>query len=328
MTNKTYNWGIIGTGFIAQKMAEALAFVPNTKLHAVASRSIDTANVFAQKYNCKAYGNYEAIANDPDIDIAYIATPHHLHCENTLMCINKGKHVLCEKPFAVNSTEVHRMIDAAQAKGVFLMDALWTRFNPRIIKAKEYIDSGKIGKVKLFRANFGERKPYAPDNRFFSKQLIGGSLLDMGIYPLFVAQYIMGKPASVAALAGIGKTGVDNNCGFLLGYNSDALSVINSTIVAETDSKVTIYCEKGTMYFSEFVYAPNKIEVVHLNGETEDITVPVTGNLYNYEATEVVSCLNEGKTQSDIWSLNDSVILMNTLDTIRQQIGLVFDKHD
>ena len=180
---KTYNWGIVGTGFIAQKMAEALVFVPQSKLFAVASRELGTATNFAEKYNCKPFGNYEELMNNPEIDIVYVATPHNYHCENTLAAISIGKHVLCEKPFAVNSSEVCRMIDAAREKGVFLMEALWTRFNPNIIKAKEYLESGRLGKIKLITANFGDRKPYHPENRFYNKELIGGALLDMGIYP-------------------------------------------------------------------------------------------------------------------------------------------------
>ncbi len=325
---KTYKWGIIGTGFIAQKMADALLFLPNVKLAAVVSRSKDTANIFAAKYNCKGYGNYEDIANDPEIDIAYIATPHSLHLENTLMCLSKGKHVLCEKPFAVNGSEVRKMIEAASRNNVFLMEALWTRFNPRIIKAKQVVDSGRLGKIKLIRADFGERKPVALNNRFYSKELIGGSLLDMGIYPLFIAQLFMGKPKSIHAVAGFASTGVDTNCSFTLGYNDDSLSVICSTMLAETDNTVTIYCEKGTIYFSKFVYAPEKIVVVPLDGESEDITVELSGNIYNYEAAEVVSCLEQGLTQSVMWGWEDSLLLIDTLDEIRRQIGLVFEGHD
>ncbi len=325
---KTYKWGIIGTGFIAQKMADALLFLPNVKLAAVASRSMDTADMFAAKYNCKAYDNYEAIANDPEIDIAYIATPHCLHLENTLMCLSKKKHVLCEKPFAVNGSEIRKMIEAASGNNVFLMEALWTRFNPRIIKAKQVIDSGRLGKIKLIRADFGERKPVDINNRFYSKELIGGSLLDMGIYPLFIAQLFMGKPTSIHAAAGFASTGVDTNCSFTLGYNDDSLSVICSTMLAETDNKVTIYCEKGTIYFSKFVYAPQQIMVVPLDGEPEDITVELIGNIYNYEAAEVVSCIEQGLNQSVMWSWQDSLLLIDTLDEIRRQIGLAFEGHD
>ena len=325
---KIYNWGIIGTGYIASKMAKALLFVPQSKLHAAASRSMDKANDFASNYNCKPYGSYEDLINDPEIDIVYVATPHNYHCENTLMAISKGKHVLCEKPFAVNTREVCCMIDAAREKGVFLMEALWTRFNPNIIKAKEIIDSGQLGKIKLFNANFGECKPYDPNNRFYSKELIGGSLLDMGIYPLFIALLLLGKPKTIQAMAAIGPTGVDHTCSVTFGYNDDSLAVFQSTILAETESKAIIYCEKGTIEFSRWVYAPEKITLIPLYGESQDITQELKGNIYNYEAVEVIKCLAQGKTQSSLWSGDDSLLLISTLDEIRSQIGLVYEEHD
>ncbi len=325
---KTYNWGIIGTGFIGQKLAEALAFVPQSKVYAVASRNIETANIFAEKYNCKAYGTYEELANDPEVDIIHIATPHNLHCENTLMCLNKGKHVLCEKPFAINGKEVRKMIDAAKANNVFLMDALWTRFNPNIIKVKKILDSGILGKVTLLKTDFGERKPYHPENRFFSKELTGGSLIDMGIYPLFVSIFMLGKPTKITATAGIGKTGVDTNTSFVLGYDDDKLAVISSSIVADTESAATIYCEKGHIHMSQYIYAPAKISIKMLDGESEDITEKLVGNIYNYEAVEVIECLEKGKIQSDKMSWEDTLVIIDSLDEIRRQIGLVFDAHD
>ena len=325
---KTYNWGIIGTGFIARKMAEALPFVPQSALYAVASRNIETANDFATTYNCKTYGSYEELINDPEIDIVYVATPHNYHCSNTLMAISNGKHVLCEKPFAVNSREVHSMIDAAREKGVFLMEALWTRFNPNIIRAKEILDSGQLGNIKLITANFGDRKPYHPDNRFYNKELIGGALLDMGIYPLFNVLLMMGKPQTIKALAAIGQTGVDYTCSIALGYENDAMAVIHTTILTETDSKVTIYCEKGRIEFRRWVYAPENITVVPLEDESQDITQEMTGNIYNYEAVEVINCLEQGKFQSSLWSWDDSLMLIGVLDEIRAQIGLVYKGHD
>ena len=325
---KTYNWGIIGTGFIARKMAEALPFVPQSNLYAVASRNIETANDFASTYKCKPYGSYEELIKDPEIDIVYVATPHNYHCENTLMAIANGKHVLCEKPFAVNSREVLSMMDAARKKGVFMMEALWTRFNPNIIRAKEILDSGQLGRIKLITANFGDRKPFHPDNRFYNKELIGGALLDMGIYPLFNVLLMMGKPQSVQAMAVIGQTGVDLTCSITLLYGDDAMAVIHSTMLAETESKVTIYCEKGKIEFDRWVYAPEKVTVIPLDGESQDVTQKLTGNIYNYEAVEVIKCLEEGKTQSILWSWDDSLNLIGVLDEIRSQIGLVYEGHD
>jgi predicted dehydrogenase len=325
---KTYNWGIIGTGWIANKMAEALHYVPQSKLYAIGSRSLDKAQEFATNYNCKAYGSYEELLNDTLVDIIYVATPHSYHCANTLMAIAKGKHVLCEKPFAVNGQEVKKMIDAAREKNVFLMEALWTRFNPRLIKVKEIIDSGMLGKVKLLTSNFGERKPFSPDNRFFCNDLIGGALLDMGIYSLFTALFLLGKPKSITATGTIGATGVDTNCNVNLVYDDDTFATIYTSLLAETDSNTTIFCEKGDIHLSQYVYAPNQITITPLNGKPEDIVVDVNENLYAYEAIEVINCLENQKNQSDKWTWDDSVMIMNIMDEIRREIGLVYPNHD
>jgi len=325
---KTYNWGIIGTGYIAQTLAEALAFVPQARLHAVGSRNMETAHDFAAKYNCKGYGSYEEVANDPEVDIICIATPHNLHCQNTLMCIDKGKHVLCEKPLAVNSGEVDMMINAAREKGVFLMEALWTRFNPRIIAAKEVLDSKQLGDIKLLKADFGLRIPATENSRHHNKSLIGGSVMDLGIYPLFLAQLFMGKPKTITATAGIGPTGVDTNCAVTLGYEGDALAVIYSSILAHTDCKASVYCENGDLLFAKWVHVPEKVTIAPLNETPKILNVETEGNCYNYEVVEVMKCIAEGKLQSEMWSWNDSKLLIETLDEVRKQIGVVYDGHD
>ncbi|HEY1406056.1 MAG TPA: Gfo/Idh/MocA family oxidoreductase, partial [Spirochaetota bacterium] len=179
---KKYNWGILGPGWIAGKMAEAMPFVPNANLYAVASRTKAKADDFAGVYSIpKSYGSYEELVKDPDVDVVYVATPHNMHYEHALLALEHGKNVLCEKPFAVNGREVREMIAKAKEKNVFLMEALWSRFLPNVIKAKELVDSGAIGKVKLLDADFGLKVPFDPKHRLFNKELIGGSLLDLGI---------------------------------------------------------------------------------------------------------------------------------------------------
>ena len=326
---KKYNWGILGTGYIAQKMAEAISFVPGSELYAIASRNISTANTFASRYNVeKSYGSYDELVNDPAVDIVYVATPHNLHYENTIMALEHGKHVLCEKPFAVNGKEVRGMIAKAKEKNLFLMEALWSRFLPNIIKAREIIESGQIGKVKLLKADFGLNRPFDPDNRLFNKQLIGGSLLDLGIYPLFLSLLILGKPDRIKAMAGMGATDVDYNCSFTLGYKDDTLAVLHSSLVAQTEIAAAVYGEKGTIVFDNWWFTPVPICIKSPEGEKIKIDLAFEGNGYNYEATEVVECLRKGKTQSDIMSWKDSLLLIDTLDEIRKEIGLVYPDHD
>jgi scyllo-inositol 2-dehydrogenase (NADP+) len=326
---KTYKWGILGTGFIAQKMADALPFVPQSKLYAIASRKTETANAFAKQYNVeKAYGSYEDLVQDPEVDIVYIATPHNLHYENTMMSLNNGKHVLCEKPFAVNGREVRRMIAKARETKLFLMEALWSRFLPNVIKAKEIVDSGAIGKIKLFKADFGLYRTFNPEHRLFNKQLIGGSLLDLGIYPLFLSLLLLGKPKTINAIAGIGKTDVDYNCSFSFGYGDDTLSVMHSSLIAQTDIVAAIYGEKGTILFDNWWFTPVPIHLVDLNGNKTPIPLEFIGNGYNYEATAMIQSLEQGKTQNDLMSWDDSLLLIDMLDTIRKEIGLVYPGHD
>jgi len=324
---KHYNWGIIGTGFIARKMAEALLFVPHSKLYAVGSRNLNTAREFASQFRAeKAYGSYEELAADPDVDIVYIATPHNLHGENTIMCLDHGKHVLCEKPFAVNGLEVRNMIDKAGEKNRFLMEALWTRFLPGLIKAKEMIDEGQIGKIRLLKADFGINVPFDPGHRLFNKKLIGGSLLDLGIYPLFLALLMLGKPKTIKAIAGIGATGVDYNCSFTLGYEDETLAVLYSSAIAQTDITAAIYGDKGTIIFDTGWYMPVPVKMRAHDGRKITIPAESVGNGYNYEAAEVIQCLEMEKIQSDLMSWDFSLLLIDTLDAIRREIGLVYER--
>jgi len=326
---KKIKWGIIGTGWIAEKMAEALPFVQDAELCAVASRSNDKARTFAAKYGIsRAYGSYEELVRDRDIDVVYIATPHNLHCENTLLALDNGKSVLCEKPFAVNGREVRKMIAKAEEKNLFLMEALWSRFLPNVIRAKEIIDSGVIGKAKLLAADFGINVPFDPQHRIYNKELIGGSLLDLGIYPLFLALFLLGKPETVRATAGIGKTGVDYSCGVTLGYADDSMSSFYSSCIAQSDVTAVIHGEKGKIVFDRWWFTPVPIHLYDINGDEIPQPLDFTGNGYNYEATEVCRCLRGSRTQSDMMSFKDSLLLIDTMDEIRRQIGLSYPGHD
>jgi len=218
---KNINWGILSTGRISEKFAFDLQFVPNARLAAVGSRDAARAFEFAGKVNApKAYGSYEALASDNDIDVIYIGTPNISHCENALLCLDRGKAVLCEKPFAMNEKEVLRMVSKAREKNAFLMEALWTRFIPAIKKALELIESGAIGDIVHIKADFGYKAQYDPAWRLFNKELGGGSLLDIGIYPVFLILLLLGEPDEIAADAIIGRTGVDELVSAYFKYNN------------------------------------------------------------------------------------------------------------
>jgi predicted dehydrogenase len=329
MAVRKIKWGILGPGWIAAKFAEGLKVVDDAELYAVGSRSIDNAKKFAQDFKVtKAYGSYEELARDPDVDVIYIATPHILHYENTLLCLEHGKNVLCEKPFAINGKEVRGMIKMAKDKNLFLMEAMWSKFLPNLIKAKEIVDSGAIGKVKLLTANFTVKPDNPLEHRQFNKDLGGGALLDIGIYTVFLSLFLLGKPESFKAMASIGSTDVDFSIGILFKYADETLSILHSSLIAGSDVIAEVHGETGKIVFEHLWFCPGNIKIVRPNGEVTRVPLNFKGNGYNYEAEEVVKCLNEGKTQSEIMSLEDSLEMIDILDSIRKETGIIYPKYD
>jgi predicted dehydrogenase len=327
--NEKIKWGFIGTGWIAQKLAVALRAVKDSELYAVGSRNLDSAKSFAEKFNVPvAYGNYEEVALDKNVDVVYIATPHNLHYENTIMCLDRGKNVLCEKPFAVNGREVRSMIAKAKEKNLFLMEALWSRFLPNIIKTKEIVDSGEIGKVKFLLANFAIKSNQTLEQRQFNKDLIGGSLLDIGIYNVFLSLLILGKPKEIKAAAGIGVTDVDESISILFKYPNETLAVMNSSFLIDTPIVAEIHGEKGKILLPHLWFCPGNIKVVLNDGTENFIPFEFKSNGYNFEAEEVSKCLRSNKKESELMSWDKSIELIDMLDTIRKQCGIIYPKHD
>jgi predicted dehydrogenase len=329
MAVREIKWGILGPGWIARKFAAGLKVVDNAQLFAVGSRNIDNAEKFAKEFNVpRTYGSYQELVKDPDVDVIYIATPHILHYENTLLCLENGKHVLCEKPFAMNGKEVRFMIAKAKEKNLFLMEAMWSKFLPNLIKAKEIVDSGKIGKVKLLTANFSVKSDYGMDHRQFNKDLGGGALLDIGIYTVFLSLFILGKPKSFTAMASMGSTGVDFSNAILFKYSDETLSILYSSFLAASDVIAEIHGETGKIVFEHMWFCPGNIKIVRPDGEIIPVPLHFKGNGYNYEAEEVVKCLIEGRTESRIMSLNDSLEMIDMLDSIRKETGIIYPKYD
>ena len=228
-------WGILGTGRIAGDFATGLAAESDAEIVAVGSRAQHTADEFADRFAIpNRHPTYEALAADPDVDIIYIATPHTLHKENTISCLNAGKAVLCEKPFAINSAEAQEMIDCARANGIFLMEAMWTRFLPHIREMVRRIEDGQIGEIRLFQGDFCYRAPVNPGSRAFNPDLGGGALLDIGVYPISLVHHLLGGPARTASLAHLGETGVDELAGMLFQYEDGALAVMSTAVRANT----------------------------------------------------------------------------------------------
>jgi len=312
-----YRWGIIGAGSISAKFAEGLKSSPKAECYAVASRDLSKAEAFASKNGImKAYGSYEAMLDDPDVDIVYIATPNNLHYENTLAALSAGKNVLCEKPFALNSKELSEMIDLARRKKLFLMEALWSRFLPSIIKTKELIESGQLGKAHIVQADFGFFSQYNPEGRLYNPSLGGGSLLDIGIYPVFLSLFLFGYPDEISVLSVKSPTGTDNTNGILFSYNDGKVASLMSSFAVNLDTEARIYCDKGKITIHRMFHCPTSVTVSE-GSNTQKLPIDFSGNGYNYEADEVMRCLDLGLTESPIWSLTSSIELMKLLDEIR-----------
>lgn len=318
-------WGILGPGRIAHKFAQDLLTLPDAQLYAVASSDQQRADAFAQEYNIPhAFGTYEDLLTLPDLDVVYVATPHVKHHENVMLLLRGGVSVLGEKPFAMNSQQVREMVETARSTGVFLMEALWSRFMPGIQHALKLAQSGAIGKIVSVKADFGFKAPFLPENRLFNKELGGGSLLDIGIYPLFLSYLLLGKPTTIKASAMFGTTGVDEQCGMVLTYADGQLALLDSTLLAKTDCVGLIQGETGHIRIHSRFHETTGVTLQPEDGEATTFAFDRQTHGYDYEAQHVMNCLAEARTESPLWSLDDSLNLMALLDTVRAEAGIVY----
>jgi len=321
-TNKI-KWGILGLGKIAHKFAQDLAQVQDAELHAVASRYQEKAEVFSRKFGAlKAYDSYEKLAKDPEIDAIYIATPHSLHKENTLLCLRHKKAVLCEKPFAMNEQEVSEMIQTAQEHDVLLMEGLWTRFLPHFKYVIEVVHSEKFGKVKTLHADFGFYRKFDTQDRLFNKAVGGGSVLDIGIYPIFVALATLGIPKEIAATAQFFENGADSACVMTFHYD-EATAYLKSSLVEDLPIEVVFQFEKATLKIHNQFHAPTTVTILtEGTSETLDFTSANLG--YQFEIEHFNKLLHENKKESDLMPFAFSKNLIRTLDSVRNRIGLQY----
>jgi predicted dehydrogenase len=325
MLNSPIRWGILGTGQIARAFATGLRDVPGAELAAIASRNGDSAQAFAEEFGAsRHYGNYQLLASDPQVDVIYVATPHNLHAENTIMCLQAGKAVLCEKPFTINRRQASEAITLARQKKLFLMEAMWTRYLPAIQEAKRLLDQGAIGTPRHIQADFGFAADVNADHRLLSKQFGGGALLDIGIYPLSVAAYFLGEIGEAHAQATLGDTGVDLQTAFILRHRSGGLSSCICSIVAPSPDVLTISGSAGIIQVNAPFFKSQSLTVTTPDGSTRTVQLPYLGNGYTHEAIEVGRCLREGLLESPSMSLDETLALMTCLDTIRAQIGVSY----
>ncbi|WP_170318217.1 Gfo/Idh/MocA family protein [Paenibacillus thalictri] len=317
MTSKI-RWGILGPGGIANTFANDLVHLPDAQLVAVGSRSLDRAREFAAKHNMpNAYGSYEELAQDPNVDIVYVATPHQAHKENVLACLQAGKAVLCEKPFTVSASELEELVAVARKNNVFLMEAMWTRYLPAIVKVQEWLAGGLIGDVRMVDVKFGNRAEWRPESRLFNPELAGGALLDVGVYCISFVSMIMGQqPSAVHSVARIGTTGVDEEFAALFGYEGGRMASLMAGLRLKTKHQAVISGTEGEIRIPIFWNAKSA-ELSVYGKEDEHFEDSGAAKGYVYEAAEAMRCLREGKIESDRMTLDESLAIMRTMDKLR-----------
>ena len=321
---KTY-WGILGTGRIAHAFTRTLLDVDNAVVHAVGSRTKKAATAFAERYHIPhRYESYQELMNDAQVDVIYVSTPHSLHYENTLAALEAGKAVLCEKPLAVNAAQAREMIETARQKHLFLMEAMWTRFLPAIERVREWIESDKIGPIHLITADFGFRIPFKAHDRVFDPKLAGGALLDVGIYPVSLTSMLMGRqPEFIASTSTFGQTNVDEMTALIFRYPQGQIASLTCSINTRTPSLAFVQGREGFIQIDPRFWAASQVSLIR-GQEKLTYESPYPGTGFQYEARHVMHCLEQGKTESEIMPLDESLQIMQTMDLIREQTGLIY----
>ena len=331
-------WGMLGCGSIAGRLGNDVVKLADHKIQAIASRDAGKAAKYAEKYAVPTQHTgadaYAALVNDPEVDLIYVATPHNFHRELALLALNAGKPVLCEKPFTVNLTEAQDVVDVARAKGLFLMEGVWSRCFPVFHKVRALIAEGAIGQARMFYCDFGYRAGnlgadnklagYNAEGRLFNPALAGGGLMDVGVYPINLAQMVFGDPTQVKAIGTLGNSGVDENVGVVLGFDGGQVALASTSIQVTTPFTTTILGTGGKIEVHSPWWRPKSFTLFRDGHDPEEFTFEHEGEGFQFEAAEVASCLRAGKTESDVMPISDTLAVMKTLDEVRSQLGLTF----
>jgi predicted dehydrogenase len=329
--DRPVRWGILSTGKIATAFTQNLALLPDCETVAVAARRQRSADEFAANHGIgKAYGDYRALVEDPDVDVVYVGTPHSLHREHVEMAFDAGKPVLCEKAITLNAAEAEHLVNRARRENLFLMEGMWMRCNPTIRRVQQLLGTGALGEVRQVRADLGFVVDKPTTDRLLDPALGGGALLDMGVYPLTFASLFLGEPSTVAVAATLSEAGVDLNVALSLGYDSGAIASLTSTMTAWSPRDASVATDRGRIDFPGAFHHPTKVTWQSFDADpdfagsnvVEEISEDLIGTGLANEALEVVRCLRNGETESPLVPLDDTLAMMRLLDRIRDDIGV------
>lgn len=324
--SNTFNWGIIGPGRIAERFAGALDVVDDAVLYAVASRDKERAKQFSDKYNAsRCYGSYEELIEDNDVDAVYIATPHRFHFEQTSLCLNAGKPVLCEKPLTVNARQAKQLIRESRERNVFLMEGLWTRYLPVYAEVRKWLEQDRVGEIKLLTSTFGFKFARDYSDRLLNHDLAGGALLDLGVYNIAISQWVFGKnPEAFSTTGFIGETGVDEVTAVSLDFGDGRVSQFTCNLLTRTANDFHIYGSEGHICIHNMFWDTTQATLSTEYEEEIRVTRAFRGNGFEYEIEEAKQCIEKGLIESPGMTHADTLSNLELMDQIRAEIGLKY----
>ncbi|MFB7589157.1 Gfo/Idh/MocA family protein [Streptomyces sp. NPDC056169] len=319
----TVRWGILATGGIAERFTTDLQTLDGAEVVAVASRTEASAKAFADRFGIpRAYGEWAGLFADEDVDVVYVATPHHAHREAAGLALEAGKAVLCEKALTLNAREAEELVTLSRDRGLFLMEAMWMYCNPLVRRLAELVRDGAVGEVRTVQADFGLQGPFAPDHRLRDPAVGGGALLDLGVYPVSFAQLLLGEPDTVQAHALLSPEGVDLNTAMLLGWDTGASALLSCSLVADTPLTASVTGTLGRIDVPRGFFFPERFTLHRDGREPEEFVSTDDPHSFRHEAAEVMRCLRAGATESPLVPLGGSLAVMRTLDAVRQRVGV------
>lgn len=323
--SQEFRWGILGTGGIARAFARDLSFLNNHIVAAVGSRNKESAENFAIEFpGCRSHASYEALVSDPDIDAIYVATPHPMHVKHTVLALNAGKPVLCEKPFSINVSEAREMVEASIENNVALLEAMWMRFLPHIYQVRKIVASGILGEIISLSADHGQRLADQGIARLVEPSLAGGALLDLGIYPVSFAHMVLGVPTKIEAAAVMTDKGVDASTSMLFTYATGAQAILSTTMIAQTPCRAVISGVNGWLEIDRTFYNPTSMRVYLYDGTVTEYPSTYQGHGLREQAIEFERIIRSGKYESEFLTHKHTLEIMELMDQIRNKIGLKY----